>query len=65
MSVASTAAAVKLGIFALDQIVKWTQVAIEARKNPEMTVEEADALVAKEQRDAANVGSDWDEFRRG
>ncbi len=56
-------AAIKLGFFALDQIAKWVEIYVDAKNNPEMTMEEVDLLVKKTQDDAANVGQRWTDFR--
>jgi hypothetical protein len=56
-------ATVKLGLFALDQIAKWVEIYITSKRNPSMTMEEADALVKTTQDDAVVVGDAWKEFR--
>jgi hypothetical protein len=50
---------VKLGIFALDQIAKFTELYLNSNKNPGMTSEEADALVAQTQADTVRISDGW------
>lgn len=53
-------AAIKLAIFAADQIATWTAILIKARKNATMTAEESKAIVAATQAEAKALGDEWD-----
>lgn len=56
--------AIKLGIFAADQIASWVKILRESQTNPDMTDEEADALVEKEQGLTVETSDRWRDYRR-
>ncbi len=50
---------VKLLIVAIDQISLWAQIAARAKDYPDMTAEQADALVTETQEQAKATSDDW------
>lgn len=55
--------AVKLGIFAAEQIAHWVKVLRESQQNPNMTEAEADALVEAEQAATVATSDRWRDYR--
>lgn len=56
-------AKVKLGLYALDQIAKWTEMYMKSKGNDSMTEAEADVLIAETQATAIATGKAWDASR--
>lgn len=53
----------KISLIAMDQITVWTDLFIKAKSNPGMSVNEADALVARTKQRTLETVEAWEEYR--